>query len=144
MKKLNLGCGKDYRQGFVNIDAAKPCDLIHDLNEFPYPFKDNSVDFILASHILEHLKEPEKFFGEIWRILKPEGILKIKVPHKDSIGAYSTFGHRGFYHEIAIEAVTNPEDENNVFPKFKHIKTIVKRGRFLKWQKREIIWIIKK
>ena len=142
--KLNLGCGKDYRKDFINVDSDKPADVLHNLNTFPYPFKENSVDFIFASHIVEHLKDPELALKEMNRILKKGGILEIKVPHYKSKGAYCTFGHRGFYHEEAINSITNIKDESNDLPKFKHIITKIKRGRFLKWQKREITWIVQK
>jgi len=43
-KKLHLGCGKIIKEGYVNLDIQKlpGVDVIHDLNKFPYPFKDNS------------------------------------------------------------------------------------------------------
>lgn len=83
MKKLNLGCGKFKKEGYVNIDIS-PCsnaDLIHDLNSLPYPFHDNAFDLIEADHILEHLSDPFKVMHELSRILKSKGMLHIKVPH---------------------------------------------------------------
>jgi predicted SAM-dependent methyltransferase len=146
MIKLNLGCGDKYYMDFVNVDVSgKMVDVYHDLDKFPYPFKANSIDFILASHILEHLKDTAKFFQEIKRILKKGGIAEISVPHYKSYGAYASFGHRGFFHEEAIKTVCE-QGEDNMFNEFnfKHISTFVKRGRFLKWQKREIFWVIQK
>lgn len=48
-KKLNLGCGKDIKKEYVNLDIRKfpGVDIIHDLNKFPYPFKDDSFDEII-------------------------------------------------------------------------------------------------
>ncbi len=83
MKKLNLGCGIDYREGFVNVDFhdhVKP-DIVHNLNQFPYPFADGEFEFILASHIIEHLASPFDVMKELHRILKVDGTLHIKVPH---------------------------------------------------------------
>jgi GDP-D-mannose dehydratase len=63
--KINLGCGKDIREGWINMDKIDTpnVNIIHNLNEFPYPFGDNSIDYILMSHILEHLVDAsEKFF----------------------------------------------------------------------------------
>ena len=42
MSKLNLGCGNDYKDGFVNVDIGN-CkkDLEHNLEIFPYPFEDD-------------------------------------------------------------------------------------------------------
>jgi SAM-dependent methyltransferase len=144
--KLNLGSGKEYLKDFVNVDSCEPADKVFDLDKFPYPFKENSVDFILASHIVEHLKNPEGFFDEIYRIMKPGAKAIIKVPHYKAKGAYCCFGHRGFYHEEAIKSICNERnyDGNDLKPKFRLISIKVKRGRFLKWQKREITWEIKK
>ena len=43
-------------------------------------FKDNSFDFIFASHVLEHIKEDGMALSEIKRVLKPNGIAIIPVP----------------------------------------------------------------
>lgn len=81
--KLNLGCGEDKKEGFINIDhnALASPDILHDLNKFPYPFADSSVDHIEAFHILEHLDKPFGVMRELHRILKNGGRLLIKVPH---------------------------------------------------------------
>lgn len=34
------------------------------------PFKDKAFDFVVASHILEHMREPERFLGELMRVAK--------------------------------------------------------------------------
>ncbi len=81
--KLNLGCGEDKKEGYVNLDFhdhVKP-DVVHNLNDLPYPFPDNSFELIEAFHILEHLDRPFSVMQELHRILKPGGTLHIKVPH---------------------------------------------------------------
>ncbi len=57
LKKLNLGCGLNHREGYVNLDAVKlpGVDVVHDLNKMPYPFKTNQFDEIICQHLLEHL-----------------------------------------------------------------------------------------
>ncbi len=83
LTKLNLGCGEEHKVGYVNLDwqtLTKP-DVAHDLNQFPYPFADNTFDLVEASHILEHLEKPFAVMKELHRILKPGGKLLIKVPH---------------------------------------------------------------
>lgn len=146
--KLNLGSGTDYKEGFINVDYQGKLDVKHNLDKYPFPFKANSVDFILASHILEHVDEPFKFLKESQRILKPGGRMEIRVPHCEATGgAFGTFAHKHHFHEFAIRDVTGHEERvNSQFQSkpFKLIKTIVRRGRFLTWQKREIIWIIEK
>ncbi|GIW62633.1 MAG: hypothetical protein KatS3mg090_0459 [Patescibacteria group bacterium] len=82
--KLNLGCGNDYRKGWVNVDADRSvkADLYFDLTDV-FPFKSESFDYILAQDVLEHLtyKQAKAFLSECYRVLKPECILKIRVPN---------------------------------------------------------------
>lgn len=82
-KKLNLGCGEDKKEGYVNVDFSpivKP-DVAHNLNQFPYPFEPNSFELIEAFHVLEHLDKPFDVMKELHRVLKPGGTLHVKVPH---------------------------------------------------------------
>ncbi|MDO8561745.1 MAG: methyltransferase domain-containing protein, partial [bacterium] len=81
--KINLGSSGFNEPGYINVDirpSVKP-EVLHDLNVFPYPFKDNSADIIKMSHILEHLEKPFKVMEELHRVLKPSGQLHIQVPH---------------------------------------------------------------
>mgnify|MGYP001603476299 CR=1 FL=1 len=80
--KLNLGCGKDYREGFFNVDQDKEVKAVahFDLNKYPYPFKEGGMDFILALNVMEHLNEPQQFLEECYRILKPNGKIFLQVP----------------------------------------------------------------
>ncbi|MEM4247194.1 MAG: methyltransferase domain-containing protein [Candidatus Woesearchaeota archaeon] len=83
-KGLNLGSGPHPLTGFVNVDYYFPADVRHDLNKFPYPFKDESFDFILASAIMEHLDDDIAFLKECHRLLKKRGKILISVPHQFS------------------------------------------------------------
>jgi len=80
--KLNLGCGSDIRRGWVNLDVVKGegVDIVHDLNKLPLPFEDRKFDFILCQDVLEHINFIP-LMNELYRILKPKGILKIRCPH---------------------------------------------------------------
>jgi len=85
--KLNLGCGSKKLDGYINIDkydAYNP-DIIHDLEKFPYPFEDNSVDEILLSHVLEHIGQNPDMFNsiikEFYRICVHGAKIDIRVPH---------------------------------------------------------------
>lgn len=83
VKKLNLGCGIYKKEGYVNLDWDQKVgpDVVHDFNKFPYPFADNTFDLIEAFHVIEHLDRPFSVMSELHRILKPEGVLIVKVPH---------------------------------------------------------------
>lgn len=93
---LNLGCGKTRIPDSVGVDIANIdgfVDVIHDLNKIPYPFKNGSIDEIYCYHVLEHLSDPIRVMEEIFRLLKPRGILYMKVPHFSSMGAFTDLTH---------------------------------------------------
>ena len=96
---LDLGCGKRKTLYAVGLDIVylSDVDIIHDLNDYPYPFKDNFADVIIMKHSLEHTKDRIKTIKEVHRILKPNGILKIKVPHFSSVNAYGELDHYHFF-----------------------------------------------
>jgi len=82
--KLNLGCGRDYKEGWINIDNnknIKKLDIRWNLAN-GIPFKDSSIDFIFNEHFLEHLnvKEGQIFLKDCKRVLKKGGVLRISMP----------------------------------------------------------------
>lgn len=83
-KKLNIGCAKTILEGFVNCDLRKGpgVDKQFDL-QGPWPFSDESVEYIRASHIMEHLQDRIACFKEANRVLEPNGILEIWSPYGD-------------------------------------------------------------
>ena len=93
--KLNLGCGRDIRPGFVNLDSADlpGVDVVHDLNELPLPFEDESFVEVVCQDVLEHL-DYAPLLGEIHRVLKPGGRVWIRSPHFTSRAVYLDPTHR--------------------------------------------------
>ncbi len=79
--KVNLGCGRIVRSGFVNVDRYphEGVDVVHDLDQVPWPFADESVDYIWASHVLEHVASLERTIREVHRILRVGGVLEVRV-----------------------------------------------------------------
>ncbi|MCK9568368.1 methyltransferase domain-containing protein [Candidatus Pacearchaeota archaeon] len=98
--KLNLGCGNDYREGYINCDISPEVnpDKIVDL-EKKLPFQDNSVDEIIIEHVMEHFHEPLKLLKEFYRVCKNEAIIKIKVPYFSHESAFSMLDH---YHQFTL------------------------------------------
>ena len=101
--KLNLGCGENKLQGYINVDKFGEPDMKHDLECFPWPWEENSVSEILLIHVLEHLgKDTEVYFGifkEMYRICKHGAKIKIIVPH---------FRHNFFYDDPTHVRVVTP------------------------------------
>lgn len=93
---VNLGCGKVRIPGSIGVDRViikNYVDKVHDLNKIPYPFKTGSIDEIHFYHVLEHLDKPIEKLEEIHRILKPGGVLYMRVPHFSSMGAFTDLTH---------------------------------------------------
>jgi SAM-dependent methyltransferase len=85
--KLHLGCGNDYREGYVNVDMGDcKCDLKHDISVIPWPFEDDFFDGILALHVLEHLPKEHfpEYVREMRRVCKNGAFWEIKVPEAGS------------------------------------------------------------
>ena len=104
--KLNLGCGSQVINGWINVDYALGARLaklplfrkvnklikifnldwdnrifIHNLTK-PFPWQDCSVDIVYCSHTLEHFSPEDgvRFLNECHRVLKKDGIIRIIVP----------------------------------------------------------------
>lgn len=95
-RRLNLGCGRDLRPGYLNVDAAAEVrpDLVWDLDRTPYPLPANHYDEILARDVVEHLGSVPAFVEEAYRLLRPGGELEITTPHFSSANSYRDPTHR--------------------------------------------------
>lgn len=109
--KLNLGCGPNKLYDYVNVDIDKRFnpDVRWDLNKYPYPFKSNSAEEIFSEHCLEHLKDPARCFKEIYRILKPNAIFHLIVPHFSQGSTHFFHLHNFNYGTIAQVNAYMPE-----------------------------------
>jgi SAM-dependent methyltransferase len=79
---VNLGCGNDVRDGWINIDSAPRAGVrAHDIRQ-GLPFFNNSVDYIYASHVLEHLDYAValKLIEDCHRALLPGGVVRFVLP----------------------------------------------------------------
>ena len=89
--KLHLGCGKIHIYGFINIDIEKysGVDLVDDVR-YLKKFKKNSVDYIYACMVLEHLGRFEyiKALKRWHELLKKGGLLRVTVPDFEAICEY--------------------------------------------------------
>ncbi len=83
MKVLDLGCGANKTEGAIGLDnnpRTNP-DVLHDLADLPYPFKDDEFDSVVANHVIEHVPDVMAFIGELHRITKPGGRIRLLTPH---------------------------------------------------------------
>jgi SAM-dependent methyltransferase len=97
--KLHLGCGNDYKEGYINCDITNKVkvDKIVDLEKSLTMFKSNSVDEIVCNHTLEHINKFIPLMEELHRICKDNAIIKIKVPYFAYPGAFQDPTHVRFF-----------------------------------------------
>ena len=104
--KLNLGCGTQVPEGWVNVDYAlgarfmkipffrafnrkvKLFNLdwnekiyLHDITK-KFPWTDSSIDIVYSSHTLEHFSREDgrRVLAECHKVLRKNGIIRIVVP----------------------------------------------------------------
>jgi len=98
--KLNLGCGFNQIDGFINIDSREEVgpDLVCDICQ-GLPYDDNSVSEVRAFDFLEHISIGKTVFviEEIWRVLKEGGKFESFTPSTDGRGAFQDPTHVSFW-----------------------------------------------
>lgn len=99
-KILNLGCGRNKIDGMVNVDLDQPGhtpDVILNLNNSVYAdwltaFGDG-VDGAQLIHVLEHIPNHLQMMENLWRVLKPGGLVHVRCPHGASDDAWEDPTH---------------------------------------------------
>jgi len=113
-KILDVGCGEKKTIGSIGLDFIKFNDVnvVHDLNSFPYPFKDNSFDLIIANHVIEHVANIPKTITELSRILKTGGKIWITTPHYTDVNSYIDCTHIFHLTSQSFNRFTQPPNTN--------------------------------
>ena len=86
--KIHLGCGPKYFPGWYHIDALEydHVDMVSEVNNLDF-INEGSVEIVYASHLLEHFgrNEYKDVLRSWYRVLKPNGILRLAVPDFESV-----------------------------------------------------------
>jgi predicted SAM-dependent methyltransferase len=95
--KINIGSGGTKIDGFVTCDYDKlnNPDYCFNLETDTFPFEDNSVETVVAHHVLEHLGEG--YFNclkELYRVCKHGATIDVRVPHHRHDYYYDDPTHR--------------------------------------------------
>lgn len=143
---------------YTTADLVSPiADVKTDIRNM-HQFADNSFDFFMGNHVLEHIDEEEKAVKEILRILKPGGQAVLQVPMDYSLSkTYEDASitdrkerekHFGQYDHVRLYGQDYPErlrkagfivEENNMVKKISEEE--LERFRF---DKNEIIYVCSK
>ena len=93
---INLGCGDKKLPEEIGVDIidGPMVDVVTNLNQYPLPFEDNSIDIVRSSHCFEHLEDLVALMEDIHRLLKPGGILEFTVPHVSNIDYFRDPTHK--------------------------------------------------
>ncbi|MDR5589579.1 class I SAM-dependent methyltransferase [Christiangramia sp. SM2212] len=90
---------------------ADICDL---------PFENESFDFILCNHVLEHIPDDTKAMQELYRILKPGGTAVLQIPQE--LDRAETFQD---------DSITDPKERAKIFGQYDHVR-VYGRDYFVK------------
>jgi len=150
MNVLVIGSGNDkkaYEGHVVRLDKdlyeyADGEFVQHDPEETPLPFEDDQFDAIIASHVLEHIRNLCPLMDELHRILKPDGVLRIWIPYYKHSAAFKDPTHVRYFTPSTFGYFTYSRNYNvvNRFWKVKLVKKIPltayynfsRGGRFLR------------
>jgi SAM-dependent methyltransferase len=105
-RRLDIGCGSNKMQSFIGMDCRElpGVDLVHNAEEFPYPFSNDSLSVVLCSHLIEHIKPwlTIDFLNEVWRILEVGGQLLLSTPYGGSFGYWQDPTHINGFNEATF------------------------------------------
>ncbi len=94
----------------VNLDmlpAVEP-DVLCELGVDPISLPDNSVDLVIALHVLEHIGRQGEigpwfyFWQELYRVLKPNGAITFECPYYSSLWAWADPTHTRAISEMSF------------------------------------------
>ncbi len=115
---LEIGCGQRpvwEHSETLDINARSKATHIHDLTVFPYPFADNTFDYVVAEHVLEHLPDVISVLDELHRIIKPTGQLRIEVPHYTCRHFFTDPTHKTSFAVRTLDYVIFTPDNSSVY-----------------------------
>ena len=88
--KINVGCGWECRDGWLNVDNTQKHQRVNYPITFmdatvTWPYEDDKFEAMLSEHMIEHLPEEKGLFAlkEAYRTLKPGGVARITCPNRD-------------------------------------------------------------
>jgi SAM-dependent methyltransferase len=107
---LDVGCGASKFPGSTGLDISPEtaADVVHNLDDFPYPLESDSFDQILLQDVIEHVADPIGVFEELHRVSRPGARIQLRTPHFSSVLAYGDPTHRHYFSTLAVRSLAEP------------------------------------
>jgi SAM-dependent methyltransferase len=106
-RKVNLGCGRDLRPGFLNVDLRGEPDVVCDFDKRPWPLPAAAFDHAVALDVIEHVADLTFFMEELHRILAPGGTAEITTPHFSCANSFIDPTHRHHLSYFSLDYFTD-------------------------------------
>lgn len=105
---LDIGCGRCKTPGATGLDANphSAADVVHDLDDVPYPFPDNAFDLVIGRHVIEHVLSPLTVVVELHRIVRPGGWVFLAAPHWTNPDFATDLTHRNHLNSYSFRNFT--------------------------------------
>lgn len=108
--KIDLGCGRKKKPGFIGLDQypMEGVDHVLRIGSERWPFEDGSVEEAYSNNFLEHLTNLEgawervHFFNELYRVMRPGAKGFVAVPHWNSERFYGDPTHKEPFSEMGV------------------------------------------
>ena len=125
---LDIGCGTNKVAGAIGMDVnpRTAADVIHDLDDLPYPFADGEFDEVIGRHVIEHVRDPMGVMCELHRITRNGGVVKLVAPHWTNPDFATDLTHRNHLNSYSFRNLT---DERAVFPFYTDVRFRQRRAR---------------
>lgn len=113
--KLDLACGRNPKAGYLGVDKSPEVDpdIVCDLEQYPWPWPDASIEAVYCSHYVEHVSNLILFMNELYRILVVGGEVEIIAPFYASRRAIQDPTHRQFVSETTFVYYSKAWREKN-------------------------------
>jgi SAM-dependent methyltransferase len=118
---LDIGCGTNKVVGAIGMDVnpRTAADVIHDLDDLPYPFAADEFDEVIGRHVIEHVRDPMAVMCELHRITRNGGVVKLVAPHWTNPDFATDLTHRNHLNSYSFRNLT---DERAVFPFYTDVR----------------------
>jgi len=127
--RKNLRILKDKVQRVIGIDVDEadrenPCiDEFRRIEGERWPLDDQTADMIVCDNVVEHVPDPDAFFEECRRVLKPGGTLCVRTPNVRSYFGIASRLIPSRKHSAVLDRVQDERKEEDVFPTFYRCNT---------------------